>query len=34
VTDFEAVDFFRDDSVIIDLYPYYEYLRGQCPVHR
>ncbi len=34
LTDFEAVDFFRDDSVVIDPYPYYEYLRGQCPVHR
>ena len=34
MTDFEAVDFFRDKSLIDDPYPYYEYLRGQCPVVR
>ncbi|MGO9872803.1 MAG: cytochrome P450 [Acidimicrobiia bacterium] len=34
MTDFEAVDFFRDESVVVDPYPYYEYLRGQCPVQR
>jgi cytochrome P450 family 150 subfamily A5 len=32
--DFEAIDFFRDDSVIVDPYPYYEALRNECPVHR
>jgi len=34
VTDFEAIDFFRDNTFIPDPYPYYEYLRAQCPVQR
>jgi cytochrome P450 family 150 subfamily A5 len=34
VTDFEAIDFFRDAEPVADPYPYFEYLRGQCPVHR
>jgi len=33
-TDFEAVDFFIDESLVADPYPYFEYLRGQCPVQR
>ena len=28
------VDFFTDASLIDDPYPYFEYLRSQCPVHR
>lgn len=28
------VDFFRDDALVADPYPYYEALREQCPVHR
>ena len=32
--DFDAVDFFRGDELIPDPYPYYESLRGQCPVHQ
>jgi len=34
MTDFDAVDFFRDQSVVADPYPYYDFLRRQCPVHR
>ncbi|MCT9079631.1 cytochrome P450 [Streptomyces fulvoviolaceus] len=32
--DFEAIDFFRDEQVVADPYPYLDALRGQCPVHR
>ena len=34
MTDFEAIDFFRDDAVVEDPYPYFESLREQCPVLR
>jgi cytochrome P450 family 150 subfamily A5 len=34
MTDFETIDFFRDDSVVVDPYPYFDYLRQQCPVQR
>jgi cytochrome P450 family 150 subfamily A5 len=34
MTDFETIDFFRDDSVVVDPYPYFDYLRSQCPVQR
>jgi len=34
VNDFDAVDFFRDDQVVADPYPYFDALRGQCPVRR
>ncbi|HWC36832.1 MAG TPA: cytochrome P450 [Mycobacteriales bacterium] len=30
--DFDAVDFFRDDTLIPDPYPYFDYLRAKCPV--
>jgi cytochrome P450 family 150 subfamily A5 len=33
-TDFEAIDFFRGDELIPDPYPYFDDLRGRCPVHR
>jgi cytochrome P450 len=33
-TDFEAVDYFFDESLVNDPYPYFEYLRSQCPVQR
>lgn len=33
-TDFEAVDFFRDESVVADPYPYFDALRARCPVQR
>jgi len=32
MTDFDAVDFFRDQTLVEDPYPYYEHLRDQCPV--
>ncbi|HET6951885.1 MAG TPA: cytochrome P450 [Acidimicrobiales bacterium] len=32
--DIGARDFFTDESLLGDPYPYYESLRGQCPVHR
>ncbi len=32
MTNYETVDFFMDDSLIADPYPYFEYLRSQCPV--
>ncbi|WP_018638411.1 cytochrome P450 [Parafrankia elaeagni] len=34
MTDFEAMDFFRDDALVADPYPYLDALRGQCPVRR
>jgi cytochrome P450 len=34
MSDFDDIDFFRSGSVLADPYPYYEQLRGQCPVHR
>lgn len=30
--DFETVDYFFDQSLVLDPYPYYDYLRSQCPV--
>lgn len=32
MTGFESVDFFTDASLIPDPYPYFDYLRSQCPV--
>jgi len=32
--DFDATDFFRDDAFIADPYPYFDFLRGKCPVRR
>jgi len=34
MTDFDAVDFFKDPDFIADPYPYFEFLREQCPVRR
>jgi cytochrome P450 family 150 subfamily A5 len=34
VRDFEAVDFFRDEALVADPYPYFDALRGRCPVWR
>jgi cytochrome P450 len=34
VTDFDRIDFFRDDALILDPYPYFDHLREQCPVQR
>jgi cytochrome P450 len=32
VSDFELVDYFTDQSLVPDPYPYFDYLRSQCPV--
>lgn len=32
--DFESIDFFRDERLVADPYPYFDALRGQCPVRR
>jgi cytochrome P450 len=34
VTDNDAIDFFRGDECVADPYPYFEWLRAQCPVQR
>ncbi|MGO8860166.1 MAG: cytochrome P450 [Acidimicrobiales bacterium] len=34
VQDVEAIDFFRDETMLVDPYPYFEALRAQCPVWR
>ena len=34
MTDFDSVDFFRGDELVVDPYPYFEFLREQCPVRR
>ncbi len=32
VSDYESVDFFSDQSLIEDPYPYFDHLRSQCPI--
>jgi cytochrome P450 len=32
VTDYDSVDFFTDESLLEDPYPYFEHLRSKCPV--
>jgi cytochrome P450 len=32
VSDFESIDYFTDQALVPDPYPYYDYLRAQCPV--
>jgi cytochrome P450 len=34
VADYDAIDFFRGDELIADPYPYFDWLRAQCPVQR
>lgn len=34
MTDFDDIDFFVDRALIPDPYPYFEHLRGRCPVQR
>ena len=34
VTDYDAIDFFRGNECVADPYPYFEWLRAQCPVQR
>jgi cytochrome P450 family 150 subfamily A5 len=33
-SDYDAIDFFRDDAFVENPYPYFDYLRDQCPVRR
>ena len=32
--DYDAIDFFRGDELVEDPYPYFDWLRDQCPVRR
>jgi cytochrome P450 len=32
MSEYESIDFFMDESLIEDPYPYFEYLRAKCPV--
>ncbi len=32
VSELDAIDFFRDDDLLVDPYPYFESLRARCPV--
>lgn len=32
MTDFDTVDFFTDESLVPDPYPYFDFLRSKCPV--
>ncbi|MHB8465816.1 MAG: cytochrome P450 [Acidimicrobiales bacterium] len=34
MTDFDVADFFRDKTFVDDPYPYFDFLREQCPVRR
>jgi cytochrome P450 family 150 subfamily A5 len=34
MTDFDSIDFFRGETLVDDPYPYFEHLRGKCPVTR
>jgi cytochrome P450 family 150 subfamily A5 len=33
-TDYDAIDFFRGNELVEDPYPYFDWLREQCPVHQ
>ncbi len=34
MSEFDAIDFFTGDELLVDPYPYFESLRAQCPVQR
>jgi cytochrome P450 len=34
MSEFDTIDFFRDDALLVDPYPYFEFLREKCPVRR
>lgn len=34
MSDYDTVDFFRDQSLVADPYPYFDHLRSRCPVWR
>ena len=33
-SDYDAIDFFRGNELVADPYPYFDWLRAQCPVRR
>jgi cytochrome P450 len=33
MSDFDDVDYFTDQSLVVDPYPYFDHLRSKCPVH-
>jgi cytochrome P450 len=33
MADYDSVDFFTDESLLEDPYPYFDHLRSQCPIH-
>ena len=34
MSDFDSVDYFSDQSLVPNPYPYFDYLRSKCPVSR
>ncbi len=34
IIDYDAIDFFRGNELVADPYPYFDWLRAQCPVRR
>jgi cytochrome P450 len=34
MVDYSTTDFFRDEDLLTNPYPYFDFLRGQCPVHQ
>ncbi len=34
MTDYDAIDFFKGESLVEDPFPYFDWLRSQCPVRR
>ena len=34
MSDYDRIDFFRGDELIVDPYPYFDFLREECPVKR
>ena len=34
MSNYDSIDFFRGDELIVDPYPYFDFLREQCPVRR
>jgi len=34
IVDYDTIDYFRGNELVADPYPYFDWLRAQCPVHR
>ncbi len=34
MSDFDSIDFFRGNELVVDPYPYFDHLRARCPVVR